>query len=163
MTIDDLIRRVTSYTRLPETETVLASAYEIAEKVHRGFQRLNGEPVISHPLEVATILAEWHAPLPVVATGLLHDIHSPDYSSGYDLNDVKLRLGTDISGMLKAITNLNSFVRQIEKSFDREGEVETNLRYMMSVLQEEPDAVIIKLVDRLHNLQTIMTGHLMFP
>ena len=38
MTIDDLIRRVTSYTRLPETETVLTSAYEIAERVHRGFQ-----------------------------------------------------------------------------------------------------------------------------
>ena len=47
MAIDDLIQRVTSYTRLPETETVLTSAYEIAERVHRGFQRLNDEPVIS--------------------------------------------------------------------------------------------------------------------
>ena len=37
MVIDDLIQRVTSYTRLPETETVLTCAYEIAEKVHRGF------------------------------------------------------------------------------------------------------------------------------
>jgi guanosine-3',5'-bis(diphosphate) 3'-pyrophosphohydrolase len=156
MAIDDLIQRVTSYTGLPETEMVLTSAFEIVEKVHRGFRRLSGDPAISHPLEVATILAEWHAPLPVVATGLLHDIHSPDYSHGYDLNDVKLSLGEDISRMLKAIINLNSSVRQIERNFDREGEVETNLRYMMSVLQDEPDAVIIKLADRLHNLQTIM-------
>ncbi len=156
MAIDDLIQRVTSYTGLPETETVLTSAFEIVEKVHRGFRRLSGDPAISHPLEVATILAEWHAPLPVVTTGLLHDIHSPDYSHGYDLNDIKLSLGEDISRMLKAIINLNSSVRQIERNFDREGEVETNLRYMMSVLQDEPDAVIIKLADRLHNLQTIM-------
>ncbi|MFL5654278.1 MAG: HD domain-containing protein [Ktedonobacteraceae bacterium] len=156
MAIDDLIQRVTSYTRLPETETVLTSAYEIAEKVHRGFQRLSGEPVISHPLEVATILAEWHAPLPVVATGLLHDIHSPDYSHRYDLNDVKLSMGEEISRILKVVINLNSFVRQIERNFDREGEVETNLRYVMLILQEEPDALVIKLADRLHNLQTIM-------
>ena len=156
MAIDDLIQNVMSYTHLPETEAVLGSAYEIAEMVHGGFQRLSGDPVISHALEVASILAEWHASLPVVATGLLHDIHSPEYSRGYDLNDVKVRLGAEISGMLKAVINLNSFVRQIERNFDREGEVETNLRYVMSILQEEPNAVIIKLADRLHNLQTIM-------
>ena len=152
MAIDDLIQNVMSYTHLPETQAVLDSAYEIAEMVHRGFQRLSGDPVISHVLEVASILAKWQAPLPVVATGLLHDIHSPEYSRGYDLNDVKVRLGTEISGMLKAVINLNSFVRQIERNFDREGEVETNLRYVMSILQEEPNAVIIKLADRLHNL-----------
>ncbi len=155
MTIDDLIQDVMSYTGLVETEVVLSEAYEIAEKVHHGFRRLSGDPVISHPLAVATVLAEWHAPLPVVATGLLHDIHSPEYSHGYDLNDVTLKLGVDISRMLMTIINLNAFVRQIERNFDREGEVETNLRYVMSVVQEEPDPLIIKLADRLHNLQTI--------
>src|SRR5579884_3893507 len=156
MIIDDLIQHVMSYTGSSETEAVLSQAYEIAEQVHHGFRRLSGDPAISHPLAVAAILAEWHAPLPVVATGLLHDIHSPDYSRGYDLNDVELRLGADICRRLKAIIGLNSFVRQIERNFDREGEVETNLLSVMSVLQEEPDAVIIKLADRLHNLQTIM-------
>ncbi len=156
MVIGDLIQHVMSYTGLSETEMVLTSAYEIAERVHRGFLRLSGDPAITHPLAVAAILAEWHAPLPVVATGLLHDIHSPDYSHGYDLNEVKLRLGEDISRILRAVISLNSFVRQIEKDFDREGEVEISLRYMISVLHEEPDAVVIKLADRLHNLQTIM-------
>ncbi len=156
MEIGDFIQRVTSYSDLSETEKVLTCAYEIAERVHYGFLRLSGDSAISHSLEVATILAEWHAPLPVVVTGLLHDIHSPDYSHGYDLNDVKLSLGEDISRILKAVISLNSFVRQIERNFDREGEVEINLRSLISVLQEEPDAVIIKLADRLHNLQTIM-------
>lgn len=156
MTLEDLIQCLTSYADLPETKTVLTSAYEIAEGVHRGFRRLSGDSAISHPLAVATILAEWHAPLPVVAAGLLHDIHSPDYSHEYDLSNVKLSLGEDISRLLKAVINLNSSVRQIERNFDREGEVETNLHYALSVLQEEPDAVVIKLADRLHNLQTIM-------
>jgi guanosine-3',5'-bis(diphosphate) 3'-pyrophosphohydrolase len=155
MAIDDLIQRVQSYTDLPETEAVLTTAYEIAEKVHRGFRRLSGDTVLSHILEVATILAGWRAPLPVVAAGLLHDIHSPDYSHGYDLNDVRLSLGEDITRILRTVIDLNSSVRQIERNFDREGEAETNLRYLMSVVQEEPDAVVIKLADRLHNLQTI--------
>ena len=156
MAISDLIQFVMSYTDLSETEAVLTTAYEIAERVHHGFLRLSGDTAISHPLAVASILAEWHAPLPVVATGLLHDIHSPDYSHEYDLTGVKISLGEDISKILKAVINLNSFVRQIERNFDREGEVETNLRYVLSLLHEEPDAVVIKLADRLHNLQTIM-------
>ena len=156
MEIGGLIQQVMSYTELSETEEVLTRAYEIAEIVHHGFLRLSGDTAISHPLVVASILAEWHAPLPVVATGLLHDIHSPDYSHGYDLNDIKLNMGEDIFRILKAVINLNSFIRQIERNFDREGEVQTNLRYVvMSVLQEEPDAVVIKLADRLHNLQKI--------
>lgn len=155
MTIDALIQEVASYTDFSEAEKVLTCAYEIAEKVHHSFRRLSGTPFMEHLLAVATILTEWHAPLPVVATGLLHDIHSPDYSHEYDLHDVVLRLGEDIHRKLIAVIDLNNRVRQIERNFDREGEVEINLRYMMSLLQEEPDAFIIKLADRLHNLQTI--------
>lgn len=155
MEIGDLIQQVISYSDSLETQKVLTCAYEIAERVHYGLLRLSGDSVISHSLEVAAILSEWHAPLPVVATGLLHDIHSPDYSHGYDLNDVKLHLGDDVYRILKTVISLNSFVRQIERNFDREGEVETNLRSVLSVLNEEPDAVVIKLADRLHNLRTI--------
>lgn len=155
MELSDLIQQVTSYTGLSKTEEVLKCAYEIADKVHCGFLRLSGDPVISHSLEVAEILADWHAPLPVVATGLLHDIHSPDYSHEYDLNDIKKDLGDDVYRILKTVISLNSFVRQIERNFDKEGEVETNLRSVISVLQEEPDAVIVKLADRLHNMRTI--------
>src|SRR6266852_4354274 len=96
MEIGDLIQQVTYYSDLSETQKVLTCAYEIAERVHYGFLRLNGDSAISHPLAVASILAEWRAPLPVVATGLLHDIQSPDYSHGYDLNNIKLNLGEDI-------------------------------------------------------------------
>src|SRR5260370_2606255 len=123
MEIGDLIQQVTSYSDSSETQKILTCAYEIAERVHYGFLRLSGDSAISHSLAVATILAEWHAPLPVVATGLLHDIHSPDYSHGYDLNDVELNLGEDIYRILRAVISLNSFVRQMERNFDKEGEV----------------------------------------
>ncbi len=156
MTIDALIQLVASYTDVADTEKVLTRAFEIAKEVHRGFRRLSNEPVIDHPLAVATILAEWHAPPPVIAAGLLHDIHSPDYSHGYDLDDITRNFGADINRILRAVINLNTLVRQTERNFDREGEVETSLRYMMSVLHEEPEAFIIKLADRLHNLQSVM-------
>lgn len=154
MEINDLIQQVTSYSSAPDTALALTTAYEIAEKVHQGFQRLSGEFVISHALAVASILAEWHAPLEIVATALLHDVHSPDYSHGCDLNEIELKLGASICKMLKVVLDLNKFVRQIESDSDREGDV--NLLHMMSTMREEPDAVVIKLADRLHNLRTIM-------
>ena len=151
--INELFQQVVSYNSAPDTAVVLTTAYEIAEKVHRGFQRLSGEFVISHSLAVASILAEWHAPSAIVATALLHDVHSPDYSHGCDLNEIESQLGAPICKMLKVVLDLNNFVRQIESDSDREGDV--NLLHLMSIMREEPDAVVIKLADRLHNLRTI--------
>jgi len=155
MDIDDLIQQVISYAGSSETEGTLTTAFQIAEEVHRGYRRISDTPFINHPLSVATILAGWHAPLPVVATGLLHDIHSIDYSHGYDMEDIQSKLGPDIYRLLKEAVNLNKFVRQIERNFDAEVEVVNIRHYMMSVLHQEPDAVVVKLADRLHNLQTI--------
>lgn len=155
MNIDELIRNVTSYTCSPEVEAVLSAAFQIALVAHRGFQRISGDPFICHPLAVAGILAEWHAPLPVVTTGLLHDIHSPDYSHRYNLDDVQSKFGPDTCRLLNATINLNGFMRQIERNFDAEVDVVNIQHHMTSVLQQEPDAVVIKIADRLHNLKTI--------
>ncbi|MGB8346383.1 MAG: HD domain-containing protein [Ktedonobacteraceae bacterium] len=152
MEINDLIQQVVSYSSASDTAMVLTTAYEIAEKVHRDFQRLSGESVLSHALAVASILAEWHAPSAIVAVALLHDVHSPDYSHGCDLNEIESRLGAPICKMLKVVLELNNFVRQIESDSDREAEAD--LHYLTSILYEEPNAVIIKLADRLHNLRS---------
>ncbi|MBV8694810.1 MAG: HD domain-containing protein [Ktedonobacteraceae bacterium] len=155
MDIDELIRNVTSYTCSSEVEAVLITAFQIASSVHCGFQRINGDPFISHPLAVAGILAEWHAPLPVVTTGLLHEIHKPNYSRGYDFADVQAKLGPDIFRLLHATINLNGLVTQIDRNFDAQVEVVNIQHHMTSMLQQEPDAVVIKLADRLHNMRTI--------
>ena len=66
-----LIQVVTSYSDPHAAETVLTAAYEIAVKAHEGVQRIDGQPYLHHPLAVAAILAEWHAPVQVVTVGLL--------------------------------------------------------------------------------------------
>ncbi len=96
MELNDLIQMMASYTDVAETETLLTMAYQIASDVHSDFCRMNGEPFLNHPLAVAAILAEWHAPPPVVIVGLLHDIHSPDYSHGCNLEEIRPQLGPDI-------------------------------------------------------------------
>jgi GTP diphosphokinase / guanosine-3',5'-bis(diphosphate) 3'-diphosphatase len=155
MEIGELIQQVTSYTDSSRVETVLTTAFQLGSTVHDGFQLLNGAPFISHPLAVARILAEWHAPLPVVTIGLLHDIQKPGYSHSYNLDDIEIISGAEIFKLLKAIISLNNFMRQIERNFEAEVDVVNLQHYMTSVLQQEPDAVVIKMADRLHNLQTI--------
>ncbi len=155
MKIDELIQAVVSYTGSSEVELVLNEAFQIALATHHDFQRISGDTFIDHPLAVAGFLADWHAPLPVVAAGLLHDVYSPDYSHGYDLEDIQSRLGSDIRRLVEAITDLNRSMREIERNFDAEVDVINIQQHMAAVLQQEPEVVVIKIVDRLHNLQTI--------
>src|SRR5438270_12567739 len=101
MELNELIQAVKSYTAAEEASPVLTEAYQIAAEAHKGFRRVTGEPFLNHPLAVASILAEWHAPLDIVAVGLLHDIHSFDYSRGHDLDLVESKLGSEILRLLK--------------------------------------------------------------
>lgn len=155
MELNKLIEAVSSYSGPSEVKPVLTTAFQIASDAHNGFQRINGEPYLSHSLAVAGTLAQWHAPLPVVAVGMLHDILSLDYSCGYNLDNVKPSLGSDIFRLLEAVISLNSFTRDLEKKFDEGVDVINIQHYMASVLQQERDVVVIKIADRLHNLQTI--------
>src|SRR5690349_5169775 len=104
--LHQLIQAVAYYS--DSQEAVLKAAFEIAAKAHEGVQRIDEQPYIHHPLAVATILAEWHAPVQVVAVGLLHDLHNPQYSRGYSskealLERVQVELGTDISRLLNVV------------------------------------------------------------
>lgn len=153
--LNGLIQHVSSYADASETKQVLTAAYGIAEGMHRGFFRMSGVPVIDHALAVAANLAEWRAPLPVLATGLLHDCRSPENSHGCNFAEIERQLGYEVGHMVEAVSALNEYVRRIERDFEREGHVKVNLDAMMSLLRDEPDIVIVKLADRLHNLQTI--------
>ncbi len=100
--LHQLIRAVTDYSDHHEIETALTTAFEIAEKAHDGIQRIDGQFYLDHPLAVAAILAEWHAPLRIVAAGLLHDLANPLYSREQALKETRLEklrseIGIDIS------------------------------------------------------------------
>lgn len=156
MQLSDLIQTVTSYSDATETETLLTTAYNIASEVHQGYQRINGEPFLSHCLAVASILAEWHAPPNVIAAALLHDIANPDYSHGYHRSHLEAVLSPAILHTVDVVIDLNKFVRHVEAGeFHSEADVR-DFRYTMAgYLQKDRNAVIIKFADRLHNLRTI--------
>ncbi len=156
MELSELIQAVTSYTDSAETESVLTTAFQVASDAHRGFQRINGEPYLNHALAVANTLAEWHAPLPVIATGLLHDILNPDYSRERTLDRIYATFGLEICRLLEVMVSLNSFIRRVEEDFDRGTDADVIQGYITSFLRQECDAVVIKIADRLHNLRTAL-------
>jgi len=155
MELSELIQAVTSYTDSAETESVLTTAFQVASDAHHGFQRINREPYLNHALAVASTLVEWHAPLFVVVTGLLHDILNPDYSRERTLDRVYTTFGSDICQLLKAMVSLNSFIRRAEGDFNNGADASGILDHLTTFLQQESNAVVIKIADRLHNLQTI--------
>jgi guanosine-3',5'-bis(diphosphate) 3'-pyrophosphohydrolase len=156
MEFSDLMQKVKTYAGTPEAEAVLAEAYHIAARAHQGFLRVTGEPFLKHPLTVAAMLADWHAPPSLVAVALLHDIQSPEYSSEDCLAIVERRLGANIFASLQAIIRLNSLFRRIEKDFASSAADINDIGHIMAlILDQEHDIVAIKMADRLHNLQTI--------
>jgi GTP diphosphokinase / guanosine-3',5'-bis(diphosphate) 3'-diphosphatase len=153
--IDRLIERVASYTSSKNGESLLRRAYQVAFEVHDGFERINGEPYINHTIAVASILTEWGAPLNVVVAGLLHDIINPDYSRERRLDRLQSEFEPDIYRKVEEVSSLSSFVRHVEGGdFYSEAEAEDFRYQIASFLGREPDAVVIKIADRLHNLQT---------
>ena len=155
-----LIQAVAYYSDSHAAEKVLTAAFEIASQAHKGVQRINEQPYIHHPLAVAAILAEWHAPVHVVVAGLLHDLFNPQYSRGYSSKEALLErvhneLGTDISHLLDVVVALNSFIRHVEGS-DFYNRVDANdfWQGIADYLHQANEAVLVKIADRLHNLQT---------
>ncbi len=155
-----LIHTVACYSDPREAESVLQAAFVIAEKAHNGVQRIDEQPYILHPLAVASILAEWRAPVQIVAVGLLHDLLNPQYSRGYSskealLESIQIELGTDISHLLNVVVELNSFMRHVEGSdFQNHADSNDFWQGIVDYLDQASEAVLVKIADRLHNLQT---------
>ena len=156
-----LIEAVAAYADPLDTEKVLTGAFELAAKGHAGVKRISGQPYLDHPLAVAALLAQWRAPAHVVAVGLLHDLLNPEYSRGYTtdtqlLETVRPLLGSDVAQLLDAVLKLNMYMRDVE-SVDFYSQAEaSNFRHTMATyLSQDTEAIVVKIADRLHNMQTI--------
>lgn len=98
--IEDIRDRVLSYN--PDADLdVIERAYIYSAKVHRGQTRLSGEPYISHPLEVAGILAKLKMDSVTVAAGLLHDTVEDGYTT---LEEIKILFGGEIVSLVDGVT-----------------------------------------------------------
>jgi len=124
--------------------SILERAYAVAERAHRGQTRRSGDPYITHPVAVATILADLGMTPPTLAAALLHDtVEDTDYS----LEELRADFGDEIAGLVDGVTKLDRV------SYGDAAQAET-VRKMVVAMSRDIRVLVIKLADRLHNART---------
>jgi len=123
---------------------VIERAYLVAEKAHRGQMRKSGDPYITHPVAVATILAEIGFEGTTIAAALLHDtVEDTDYS----LDQLRRDFGEDVALLVDGVTKLDKV------KYGDAAQAET-VRKMVVAMAKDIRVLVIKLADRLHNART---------
>ena len=125
----------------------LEKAYALAEKAHIGQNRASGEPYVTHPLEVAYILADLELDCDTLVGALLHDVVE---DTDYTLNDIRSDFGDSVATIVDGVTKLG----KIQYITAEEQQVE-NIRKMLLAMAKDVRVILIKLADRLHNMRTI--------
>jgi GTP pyrophosphokinase len=132
--------------KIPPRELV-ERAYYYALRAHEGQKRVSGEPYITHLVEVAGILADFHMDATVVAAGLLHDVLE-DTPVTYE--QVEAQFGADIAGMVEGVTKIST--KQFQDGQIRQAE---SMRKTLVAMAKDVRVILIKLADRLHNMRTL--------
>ena len=146
--IAHLLERVKSYQ--PNLDTAwLEGVYTFAKSAHDGQTRASGETFISHPLEVAAILADLEMDPASIAASLLHDVVE---DTTIPLEEVERRFGSEIAGLVDGLTKLTKIPYQSKEDIQVE-----NLRKMFLSMAKDIRVIIIKLADRLHNMRTLQS------
>ncbi|WP_245352343.1 RelA/SpoT family protein [Pseudonocardia parietis] len=124
---------------------LLQRAYDVAESKHEGQTRKSGDPYITHPLAVSTILAELGMDTTTLVAALLHDtVEDTDYS----LERLRADFGDEVAHLVDGVTKLDKV------EFGNAAEAET-IRKMVVAMARDPRVLVIKLSDRLHNMRTM--------
>ncbi|MEU6121903.1 RelA/SpoT family protein [Streptomyces sp. NPDC047123] len=145
--LEPLLRIVRSNDPKIETATLrqIERAYQVAERWHRGQKRKSGDPYITHPLAVTTILAELGMDPATLMAGLLHDTVE---DTEYGLDTLKRDFGDQVALLVDGVTKLDKV------KFGEAAQAET-VRKMVVAMAKDPRVLVIKLADRLHNMRTM--------
>ena len=145
LTINDLLEIVKNYNK--EELEIIKKAYNYADLLHENQFRQSGEKYISHPLNVAYILAEMHADKDTICAALLHDT----------LEDTNIRKEDIAENFNKTIANLVDGVTKLAKMnfSSKEAQNLANTRKIITSITQDVRIIIIKLADRLHNMRTL--------
>ncbi|MGC2412727.1 MAG: bifunctional (p)ppGpp synthetase/guanosine-3',5'-bis(diphosphate) 3'-pyrophosphohydrolase [Stellaceae bacterium] len=142
----DLVELVRSYD--PHTdEAALNRAYVYSMKAHGAQKRASGDPYFSHPVEVAGLLAGMRLDTASIVTGLLHDTVE---DTGATLDDIDKLFGPEIARLVDGVTKLS----RLELHSDQTKQAE-NFRKLVLAMSEDIRVLLVKLADRLHNMQTL--------
>jgi guanosine-3',5'-bis(diphosphate) 3'-pyrophosphohydrolase len=146
MNLTGLVERVHGYDTNADTE-LIRRAYEFSAAVHKGQKRASGEPYFTHPVEVASLIAELKLDVPSVVTGLLHDTVEDTLTT---LDEIAQQFGTEIAGLVDGVTKIS----QINFSSREEKQAE-NFRKMIVAMARDIRVILVKLADRTHNMRTL--------
>jgi guanosine-3',5'-bis(diphosphate) 3'-pyrophosphohydrolase len=133
--------------------SLVKEAYQFAAEHHAGQMRLSGDPVITHPLRTALTIVELQLDAAAVAAAVLHDVQE---DCGVENGTIQKQFGSEVAKLVDGVTKLGQIPLQAPSQPVGEQEMQAeNLRKMFLAMAEDLRVVIIKLADRLHNMQTL--------
>jgi GTP pyrophosphokinase len=141
--------RVSYQTLSKDDKKMIRHAFEVALDAHKNQRRKSGEAYIFHPIAVAKIVAqEIGLDATSIAAALLHDVveDNPDYT----IADIERLFGETVARIVDGLTKISSLKKDMDDSLQAE-----NFRKMLLTLNEDVRVIIIKIADRLHNMQTM--------
>jgi len=141
-----LLETLETYLPQEQIETVM-QAYEFGAHAHDGQTRQTGEAYISHPVAVAQELADMHLDAQAVVAALLHDVVEDTHAS---IANIEERFGSEVALLVDGVSKLD----QIQFRDRAEAQAES-FRKMMLAMIEDIRVILVKLADRMHNMQTL--------
>jgi len=144
--LNDITAKVLSDYPAADTD-LIEKAYVYSAKVHKGQVRLSGEPYLSHPLEVAGILANMKMDEVSIAAGLLHDTVEDTLAT---LEDIEHLFGKEVATIVDGVTKISKI-----HFLSKEVQQAENIRKMILAMASDIRVLLVKLADRLHNMQTL--------
>jgi len=141
--------KVSYRTLSKEDKKLIRSAFDVALDAHKNQRRKSGEAYIFHPLAVAKIVAsEIGLDATSIASALLHDV--VEDNDDYSLSDIEQMFGETVAKIVDGLTKISSLKKDLDVSTQAE-----NFRKMLLTLNDDVRVIIIKIADRLHNMQTM--------
>ncbi len=131
----------------PQDIAQIWEGYRYAYKAHDGVVRKTGEPYITHPVSVACVLAELHMDTPTILAALLHDVVE---DTPVTTSNIKEIFGQQVAELVDGVTKLDKIEFQSASQAQAE-----NFRKMLLAMSQDVRVILVKLADRLHNMQTL--------
>ena len=145
--LEELMVPIKEYIHNEESLALIEKAYRYADSMHEGQMRKSGEPYMIHPIQVGFILAHLHAGPATICAGLLHDVledcEVPREKMVEDFNE-------EITVMVEGVTKIGNLKFKDEKEYQA-----ANHRKIFIAMAKDVRVILIKLVDRLHNMRTL--------
>ena len=144
--IDDIVKHVLRHNPSSNTDAIYI-AYFLAKNAHKNQFRRSGAPYIEHPVQIAYIASQLNLDATTIVACLLHDVVE---DTPYTYEDIETLFGASVAELVNGVTKL----KQIQYNTHEEQQVE-NLRKMFFAMSKDIRVVVIKLIDRLHNMRTL--------